>query len=94
MVVFTTAISLSPTNKITVGYFYVFLMTEIKNSHKIFGHLLMSWLNLMFSSFPARHKNSKLAASTLDSDVCENLIYHVLPKENLLKVTVSEYILS
>lgn len=48
-------------------------MTEINNSHNIVGHLLMSWLTLMFSSFSVRHKNSKCAASTSDFDVFENL---------------------
>lgn len=44
MVVFTTAISLNMTSKITVGYFYVFSLTEINYSHNIFGHLFKSWL--------------------------------------------------
>lgn len=94
MVVFATAISSNPTSKIAIGSFYVFSLTEINNSHGIFGHLLMSWLTLMFSSFPARHKTSKLASSVSDFDVSDNLSSHVYPKVNLLKVTVSEYFLS
>lgn len=31
--------------------FYVFILTEINNSHNIVGQLLMSWLTSMFSSF-------------------------------------------
>lgn len=52
MVVFSPVICSNPTSKIAIGYFYVFSLAEINNSHNIFRHLFMSWLILMLSSFP------------------------------------------
>lgn len=74
--------------------FYVFTLTEINNSHNIVGRLLMSWLTLMFSSFPLTYKNSKLAVSSSDFEGCENLTSPTCARVNLLKVSVSEYFLS
>lgn len=54
------AISLNPTSKIAFGYCYVFSLTEINKSRNICGHLLMSWLTEMLSSFPARHKKLQI----------------------------------
>lgn len=51
MVVFTTAVRLNLTSKVSIDFFYVFILTEINNSHNIVGRLLMSWLTSMFSSF-------------------------------------------
>lgn len=94
MAVFTTGVRLNLTSKVSIGFFYVFTLTEINNSHNIVGRLLMCWLTSMFSSFSLTYKNSKLAASRSDFEGNENLISPAFARVNLLKVSVSEYFLS